>query len=89
MKEGFGLLKWSSGDVYEGNFQNDERHGMGNANIQMELFMKETGNMISKSERELKHGRTEIHMKENGVIILKMVKGHSNGLQEQYMRENM
>ena len=29
MKNGYGVYKWASGNIYEGNYINDERSGKG------------------------------------------------------------
>lgn len=29
MKNGFGFYQWASGNIYKGDYHNDERHGEG------------------------------------------------------------
>ena len=29
MKHGYGIFSWQSGNVYKGNYENDERNGYG------------------------------------------------------------
>ena len=99
---GKGTITDDNGDVYEGEYQDTEPHGVGkmtykdggrrteeaNRYTTMATCTKENGRMTNTTERELTNGKMVMYTRDNGMRRKLLVGDHTHGLMENHTREN-